>query len=140
MVVNYWMHNSLTIRKLLQDMPNYAEEDLPPEPLTVEGRVWTREQFDEDGYQWIREMDDTEYDWDPEGDEVSLVGIDVPIRAVSLQFYDGTWHVEGVETAGPSYHRPGFTESIGPEYSTTYPAGAEEEAFKEVRKLAQRLS
>lgn len=114
----------------------YAEEDLPEETIVVNGRAWEREHFDSDGYQWVRELDDSEYEWDRS--EVELVGTDVPIRVVSLQHRGSQWHVEAAETAGPDYHRPGFTELIGSEYHTT--ADDAEAAFAEVRSLVERLS
>lgn len=52
-------------------------------------------------------------------DDVSLVGTDVPIRVVQLQYLDGEWQVTASETAGPGYHRPGFTELISGEFSYT---------------------
>ncbi|MFC7018371.1 MULTISPECIES: hypothetical protein [Haloarcula] len=121
-------------------MPEYSESDLPSETLSINSRTWRREKFDRDGYQWIREMDDDEYDWNPETDDVSLVGTDTPIRAVNLQFLDGEWHVEGAETAGPDYHRPGFTETISSDFSASVPEGSEAEAFEKVKEFARRLS
>lgn len=121
-------------------MPEYSESDLPPETLTTEGRSWRREKIDQDSYQWVREIDDKEYDWSPDTDEVSLVGTDVPIRVVTLQYLDGEWNVEGAETAGPDYHRPGFTEVISSEFSATFAEGAEAEAFAKVKEFALRLS
>ena len=69
-----------------------------------------------------------------------MVGTDVPIRAVALRFDDGEWHVEGAETAGPTYHRPGFTEVISSEYSTSFPEGEEEDAFTAVKEFTRHLS
>jgi hypothetical protein len=66
------------------------------------------------------------------------VGTDVPIRVVSLQFISGEWTIEGAETAGPSYHRPGFTEVISSEFSKTY--NSAEDAFEGVNRFIQRLS
>lgn len=114
----------------------YAEEDLPEETIVVNGRSWQREHFDTDGYQWIRELDDSEYDWDRS--EVDLIGTNVPIQVVSLQHRGSQWHIEAAETAGPEYHRPGFTELIGSEYHTTVDDA--EAAFDEVRSLVKRLS
>ncbi|KAA9400779.1 hypothetical protein Har1131_17290 [Haloarcula sp. CBA1131] len=114
----------------------YAEEDLPEETIVINGRSWQREHFDTDGYQWVRELDDSEYDWDCS--EVNLVGTDVPIQVVSLQHRGSQWYVEAAETAGPDYHRPGFTELIGSEYHTTVDEA--EAAFDEVRSLVKRLS
>jgi len=102
--------------------PEYSEKDLPPKTITAHQKTWRREKFKTHGFQWIRELNSDEYDWNT--DEVSLVGTDVPIRVVSLQFQGEKWTVEGSETAGPDYHRPGFTELISEEYS---------ERFKHIR-------
>lgn len=114
----------------------YAEGDLPEETIVANGRTWQREHFDTDGYQWVRELDESEYDWDRS--EVDLVGTDVPIRVVSLQHRGSQWHVEAAETAGHDYHRPGFTELIGSEYHMT--VDDTEAAFDEVRSFVERLS
>lgn len=116
----------------------YEVEDLPPETVTEKGKTWEREEFDRDSYQWVRPMKDEEYDWDPEEDDVSLVGTEVPIRVVSVQFRNGEWHVEASETAGPNYHRPGFTELISSEYSKSTEDA--EEAFETVSEFIRRLS
>ncbi len=116
----------------------YSIEDLPPEEVTVNGKTWQRENFDTDSYQWTRPMDDDEYDWDPDEDDVSLQGTDVPIRAVTVQFLNGEWQVQGAETAGPSYHRPGFTELISSEYSASFDDPGE--AFDAVEEFIERLS
>lgn len=118
--------------------PDYAEQDLPPDTVTENGRTWEREKFDRDSYQWVRPMDEDEYDWDPEDDGVSLVGTDIPIRVVSVQYLSGEWQVQGSETAGPDYHRPGFTEVISSEYSESYDTA--EEAFERVREFIKKLS
>jgi hypothetical protein len=115
---------------------DYVEDDLPGETITVNDTTWHREKFDTDGYQWVREMRDDEYDWDRAA--VSLVGTDVPIRVVSLQFLGGEWAVEGSETAGPNYHRPGFTELISSEYTETFEDA--ESAFRAVEEYVQELS
>lgn len=116
----------------------YSLEDLPPEELTVNGKTWQREKFDTDSFQWTRPLDDEEYDWDPEEDDVSLQGTDVPIRAVTVQYLNGEWQVQGAETAGPSYHRPGFTELISSDYSASFDDA--EEAFDTVRDFIEQLS
>lgn len=118
--------------------PNYAEQDLPPDEVTVNGKTWEREKFDRDSYQWMRPLKEDEYNWDPNEDDVSLVGTDVPIRLVSVQFVSGEWQVQGAETAGPNYHRPGFTELISSEYSESYENA--EEAFDAVREFIEKLS
>lgn len=115
---------------------DYEEGDLPPQTITVNDRTWRREEFDTDGYQWVREMRDDEYHWDRE--DVSLVGTDVPIRVVSLQFLGGEWSVECSETAGPDYHRPGFTELIGSEYADTFETPSS--AFQAVERFVKELS
>jgi hypothetical protein len=68
----------------------YAEEDLPEETIVVNGRSWQREHFDTDGYQWIRELDDSEYDWDRS--EVDLVGTDYLFKSFlsSIEVLSGT--------------------------------------------------
>jgi hypothetical protein len=121
-------------------MADYDVEDLPPQSLTVNDCVWRRERVGDDEYQWIRELGDEEYDWSPEDDDVSLVGTDVPIRVVSLRRDGDEWLVEGLETAGPDYHRPGFTEVISPEYSAAFPVETERKAFDRVREYVQKLS
>lgn len=115
---------------------DYVEDDLPGETITVNSVTWHREKFDADGYQWVREMRDNEYGWDQEA--VSLVGTDVPIRVVSLQFLGEEWAVKGLETAGPDYHRPGFTELISSEYTDTFDEA--ESAFQAVEEYIQELS
>jgi hypothetical protein len=45
-----------------------------------------------------------------------LSGVDEPERIISLQQLDGTWTVEGAETAAPDYVRPGFTELISSDF------------------------
>lgn len=117
---------------------DYAEQDLPPAKVTENGRTWEREKFDRDSYQWVRPMGDDEYEWDPEKDNVSLVGTDVPIRLVSVQYISGEWQVQGAETAGPDYHRPGFTEVINSEFSDSFDEA--EEAFGTVREFIKKLS
>lgn len=116
--------------------PKYAEDDLPDHTLVVNSHTWRREHFDTDGYQWIRELDEGEYEWDRS--EVDLVSTDVPIQVVSLQHRGGQWHVEAAETAGPDYHRPGFTELIGSDYHKTVDDA--ETAFDEVRSFIEQLS
>lgn len=114
----------------------YAEEDLPPELINQNGKKWVREKFDTDSYQWICEMEEDEYDWD--ASELSLVGTDVPIRVVTLQYLNGSWNVEGAETAGPEYHRPGFTEVISGRYSEEFESA--NEAFEVVKEFIKKLS
>lgn len=116
----------------------YSVDDLPPKEITVNGKEWQREKFDTDSYQWVRPMDDDEYGWDPEEDDVSLQGTDAPIRAVTIQHLNGEWQVQGAETAGPSYHRPGFTELISSEYSASF--DDVDEAFDAVQEFIMRLS
>lgn len=114
------------------------EEDLPPKQITENGKIWEREKFDRNSYQWVRPMEEDEYDWDPEKDDISLVGTDVPLRAVLAQYSSGEWQVQGAETAGPSYHRPGFTEVISSEYSESYDTA--DEAFRAVQEFIKKLS
>jgi len=61
-----------------------------------------------------------------------------PIRAATVQFLDGEWQVQGAETAGPSHHRPGFTELINSEYLTLL--NDAEEAFAGVEEFIEKLS
>ena len=111
---------------------------LPSDTINVGGKTWVREEVDQNTFQWVRELEDDEYDWDPEADGVTLVGTEVPIRVVSLQKLDDQWHVEAAETAGPEYHRPGFTEVISSDY--TYSGPNLEKAADRVRAFIERLS
>lgn len=117
---------------------DYGEAELPPERITENGRTWEREKFDQDSYQWMRPLEDDEYDWDSVEDDVSLLGTDVPIRVVTVQYTDGEWTVQGAETAGPNYHRPGFTEVISSDYVVTFDAA--EKAFEAIRSFIKELS
>jgi hypothetical protein len=121
-------------------MSEYPKSELPPETISIDGRTWQREKFDRDAYQWVLEMDEDEYDWDPEEDDISLVGTDVPIRVVILRLDNGEWQIEGAETAGPDYHRPGFTELISGDYSESFPEEQDKKAFKTAKDFMQRLS
>ena len=111
---------------------------LPSDTISIGGKTWVREEVDQNTFQWVRELEDDEYGWDPETDEVTLVGTEVPIRAVSLQKLDDQWHVEAAETAGPEYHRPGFTELISSDYA--YSSTDLEKAADRVRVFIERLS
>jgi hypothetical protein len=117
-------------------MSTEDDVDLPPQTIEEGDHHWERNQFDMDSYQWVREMSDNEYSWDLE--DVSLVGTDVPIRVVSLQYLDGKWHIEASETAGPDYHRPGFTELISSEFS--HSTSDLDEARETVHQFIERLS
>lgn len=117
---------------------DYAEKDLPPANVTENGKTWEREEFDHDSYQWVRPMEEDEYDWDSDQDDVSLVGIDVPIRLVSVQYIFGGWQVQGAETAGPDYYRPGFTEVINGDFSDSFDEA--QAAFDMVREYIKKLS
>ena len=114
----------------------YDLDDLPPDTIEVNEHVWTREKFDTDSFQWMRELDEHEYDWD--ADEVDIVGADVPMRIVSLQLLNDEWHVEGAETGGPAYHRPGFTELISGEFADTFTGAGS--AIDAVHADIERLS
>lgn len=111
---------------------------LPPDTISIGEKTWERKEIDQNTFQWVRELTDDEYDWDPETDDVTLHGTEVPIRAVSLQKLDDEWHVEGAETAGPEYHRPGFTELISSEYA--YSTSDLEKAADQVQQFLERLS
>jgi len=117
-------------------METIDESDIPSEEVEQGGHSWTRHRVGDHGFQWVRTMKRDEYNWDP--DEVSLVGVDKPIRAVSLQRLDGTWVVEGAETAGPDYHRPGFTELIGSDFS--YSTDDLEDATDKIQEFICQLS
>ena len=117
---------------------DYDPTDLPPESVTVNGRTWIREKFDTDGFQWVRSMKEDEYNWDPDADDASLVGTDVPIRLVELQYRNEEWHVQASETAGPNYHRPGYTELISSDFSHT--TTEIDEATAAVHDFIDRLS
>jgi hypothetical protein len=109
---------------------------LPPEIVKQAEHRWERYRIDDYGFQWVRPLRDGEYNWN--ADDVSLVGVDQPIRAVSLQLLDGTWSVEGAETAGPAYHRPGFTELISSDFS--YSTDNLEDATDKVSVFIRQLS
>jgi hypothetical protein len=113
-------------------------EMLPSDSISYGGKTWKREEVDRNTFQWVRELEDDEYDWDPETDGVTLVGTEMPIRVVSLQKLDDQWHVEAAETAGPEYHRPGFTEPISSDYS--YSSTDLERAADRVRAFIEQLS
>ena len=115
---------------------SYDRADLPAETIEVNGHVWTRNKYDKDAYQWVRELDEDEYNWD--ASEVNIVGADVPMRIVSLQLQNDEWHVEGAETGGPNYHRPGFTELISSEFADTFSDA--DNAFDAVHDYIERLS
>lgn len=113
-------------------------DEIPSEEVDINGTTWTRDEYDTDSYQWTRPMGDDEYGWDPEADDISLVGTDVPIRAVELQPANDQWQVTASETAGPDYHRPGFTELISSEFSFETPSL--EEAADKVKEYMTQLS
>lgn len=115
---------------------SYDESKLPPEEVTVYNETWQRKQFETAGYQWARQMNPDEYNWDL--DDVSLVGTDVPIRVVELQYLDGEWYVSASETAGPKSHRPGFTEPIGESFN--YATPDLENAVEKVRDFIATLT
>ena len=112
-----------------------AHDLIPSEDLEANGREWAYEKVDANIYHWSRRLDEDEYDWDVS--DVELVGTDVPIRVVSLQLQD-QWSVTGLETAGPAYHRPGFTEAISSEY--IYSTNSLEDAVDILREYIQDLS
>ena len=117
-------------------METIDESDLPPETVEQGEYRWERTRVDDHSFQWARPLKNDEYDWDIE--EVSLVGVDQPIRVVSLQLLDGAWTVEGAETAGPDYHRPGFTELISSDLS--YSTDDLEDATDKVLEFIRQLS
>lgn len=83
-------------------------------------------------------MDEDEFDWNREG--VPLVEIDNPVRVASSQSNGGCWYIEGLETAGPNYHRPGFTEVIAERYVERVPESEEEAALQAVMDFIRSLS
>lgn len=112
--------------------------DLPPDSIEVHGHTWKRDTYDAGSFQWTRPMDEDEYGWDPEEDDVWVVGADVPIRAVDVQYREREWHITGAETAGPEYHRPGYTEQISGEFSvSTLDA---DEASETIHEFIQQLT
>jgi hypothetical protein len=108
------------------DGVNRLREGLPGERVEIDGTVWEREQVSDYRYQWVQELDADQYDWDPDADDVSLVGVDTPVRVLSLEIREFGWFIQALETAGPNYHRPGYTEPIGSEFAqeTTSAASA----------------
>lgn len=92
-------------------------EGLPGECVEIGGTVWEREQPSAHRYRWVQELDPDQYDWDSDEDDVSLVGVETPIRAVSLDTSNAEWMVQAMETAGPNYYRPGYTEPIGSKFT-----------------------
>jgi hypothetical protein len=83
-------------------------------------------------------MDKEEYDWDPNADDVSLIGMEVPIRLVELHYRDEEWYVSAPETAEPDYHCPGYTEFISSDFSHT--TTDFNEAAAKVHDFTDRLS
>ncbi|RDZ64219.1 hypothetical protein C5B90_14105 [Haloferax sp. Atlit-12N] len=116
-------------------MTEYDEDSIPSHALKSNGREWTYEKLDPRTHQWTRPLDQEEFDWDVSN--VDLVGTDVPVRVVSLELHDG-WTVQGLETAGPDYHRPGFTETISSDYVSS--TADLEEAIEMVEDFVARLS
>lgn len=94
--------------------------DVPDSRVTFSGQTWERENYDTDAYQWVRPMDDSEYDWD--ADDVSFVGRSEPSRIVSLSYhdYDEEWDVSAAETMGPTGGRPGYTDVISSQYQRRF--------------------
>jgi len=117
---------------------NRLQQGLPAQTVQIGNTVWEREQVDEHRVQWWQELDDDQYDWDPEADDVSLVGVDVPVRIISLEMQGSEWFVEALETAGPRYHRPGYTEPIGSEFSKEL--NSAEAALRTIEQYLQDLS
>ncbi len=115
---------------------DYDEASLPPNKIEANGRTWRRENFDSHGYQWVRPMNDEEYNWDP--NEVELIDTDSPIRVVELMYNGDKWQVSALETAGPNYHRPGFTELISSDFSKSN--SDFEEAISAVETFIKKLS
>lgn len=111
-----------------------------PEHETVErnGHIWELTEYDTGCYHWIRELNEDEYDWDPEEDNVSIVGFDKPCRTVDIRLENGGFSIVGNETAGPNYHRPGYTEPISSEYSEN--AETTEEALEKALNMIEQLS
>ncbi|RDZ65344.1 hypothetical protein C5B90_02975 [Haloferax sp. Atlit-12N] len=116
-------------------MTEYNEGLIPSDTLESMTREWSYEKVDSRTHQWSRPLDRDEIDWDISN--VDLVGTDVPVRIVSLEYHE-QWSIHGLETAGPDNHRPGFIETISSEYVTS--ADSLEEAVKIVREFVEQLS
>ncbi|WP_083864283.1 hypothetical protein [Haloferax prahovense] len=116
-------------------MTEYDVDSVPSHTLKSNGREWTYEKLDQRTHQWTRPLDEEEIDWDVSN--VDLVGTDVPVRVVSLELHD-EWTVQGLETAGPDYHRPGFTETISSEF--VFSTDNLQEAVEVVKEFVTRLS
>jgi hypothetical protein len=121
-----------------EDGVERLQQGLPGDTVRIGDSIWERERVDEHRIQWILEMDDDQYDWDAEADDISLVGVDTPVRVVSLEFQGSEWFVEALETAGPDYHRPGYTEPIGSEFSKEVDSA--ESALRTVEQFLANLS
>lgn len=118
---------------------DYNEGDLPSKTISESGRTWQRENYDTDSFQWIGTMEDDEYNWDPEEDNVNIVGGDTPMRIIELSPYsDGGWHVSASETGGPNYHRPGYTELISSDFS--FKTDNFDTVIKKVHEFIRELS
>lgn len=113
-------------------------EGIPAEHVEIEGAVWERERLHSQRFRWVQPLDGGQIDWDPDEDDVSLVGTDTPIRVVTLTKRDRGWHVEALETAGPKYHRPGYTELISGDHAAS--ATDPEEAVEAVERFLEELS
>jgi hypothetical protein len=113
-------------------------QGLPGERVVIGGTVWERKQVEDHRYQWMQELDSDQYDWDPDADDISLVGVDTPVRIVSLEIREFGWLVQALETAGPLYHRPGYTEPIGDEF--TEEATSAEPALETIEQYLEALS
>lgn len=114
--------------------PPHADS-IPTDDIEVNGREWTYESVDSRAHRWSRLLDEDEYEWN--ADDVDVVGSEGPVRIVSLELHD-EWTVEGLETAGPDYHRPGFTETISSDY--VYTTDDLEEAVGKMKEFIEKLS
>ena len=108
---------------------------IPTHDVEINGQKWTYESIGSYSHQWSRPLREDEFDWN--SDEVEIVGRDGPVRVVSLERHD-EWTVEGLETAGPDYHRAGFTENISSDY--IYTTENVKEAVEMVKEFLHDLS
>lgn len=96
---------------------SYDSADLSTDEIELNGHVWKRDRHDTDAYQWMREMNEEEYDWDRNKIDRLIGG--TLIRMVTLWLVDKRWEIQACETAGPQYHRSGFCEVMSSEYTAT---------------------
>lgn len=116
-------------------MSEHDSDLIPSEDIEENGRQWAYKEVDSRIHHWTRPLNEDEIDWDT--NEVELAGTNVPVRVVSLELHD-QWSVTGMETAGPDYPRPGFTETISDEF--VYTTDELDDAVETVRQYISDLS